>query len=80
MNVQANNRSLPNALLDHSLRLLIVGTISVIALISLIFCYQGIFELITFDFADAAMKLGWGTTCGIGSLLLIRYRGDLIDD
>jgi hypothetical protein len=52
----------------------------VIALISLILCYQALFEVIAFDFSDAAMKLGWGTTCGIASLLLIRYRGDLIDD
>ena len=69
-----------NALLDRSLRVTIVGTIALIALAALILCYQGLFELAGLDFAAAGMKFGWGAACATASLLLIRYRGDLIDD
>jgi hypothetical protein len=69
-----------DALLDRSLRVTVVGTIALIALAALILCYQALFELIGFDLPGAGMKLGWGAGCATASLLLIRYRGDLIDD
>ena len=69
-----------DALLDRSLRITIVATIALIALAALILCYQGLFELVGLDLPAAGMKFGWGAACATASLLLIRYRGDLIDD
>ena len=69
-----------DALLNSSIRFTVVGTIATIALTSLILCYQALFELIGFDFPAAGMKFGWGVLCVTASLLLIRYRGDLVDD
>ena len=69
-----------DALLDRSLRLTIVGTIALIALAALILCYQALFEFIGFDFPAAGMRLGWGVLCVIAALLLIRYKGDRVDD
>ena len=77
-------RSLSNLVrdivLNQTLRVTVVGTIAVIAMIGLILCYQAIFELIGFDFPAAGMRLGWGAACAVAALLLIRYRNDLIDD
>jgi hypothetical protein len=69
-----------DAHLHRSLRLTIVGTISLIALAALVLCYQALFEVIGFDFPAAGMRLGWGVLCVIAALLLIRYKGDLVDD
>jgi len=69
-----------DALLDRSIRLLIVGTIAIIAMISLILCYRALLEFISYDFRAAGMKFGWGAGCVVASLLLIRYRGDLVED
>lgn len=66
-------------LLNRTLRLTVVGTISIIALISLILCYQALFDGITGSWSDAISKAIWGTLAGSGALLMIRYRTDLID-
>ena len=66
--------------LNRSIRLTVVGTIALIALAALILCYQALFEFISYDFRAAGMKIGWGAACVVASLLLIRYRGDLVED
>lgn len=68
-----------DALLNQSLRVTIVGTISATTLACLILGYQGLFELITLDLPSAGVKFGWGLLSGVSALLLIRYRTDLID-
>jgi len=69
-----------DALLNRTLRLTVVGTIAIISTTALILCYRSLFELIAYDFPSAGVKLGWGALCATAALLLIRYRGDLIDD
>ena len=69
-----------DALLTRSLRYTILLLITGLASGALIFCYQAVFEMIEADFPPAWMRLGWGTAAGIAALLLIRFRGDLIDD
>jgi len=66
-------------LLNRTLRLTVVGTISIVTLISLILCYQALFDGITGSWSDAIGKAIWGTLAGAGALLMIRYRTDLID-
>jgi hypothetical protein len=66
-------------LLNRSIRLTIVGTISIIALAALILLFHALFDLIARDFSAAGDKLAWGVMAAIASLLLIRYRNDLID-
>jgi hypothetical protein len=68
----------PDALLNRSLRFTIVGTIGLIALTALVLIYQALFELVSFDFPAAGMKVGWGVLCVVASALLIRFRDDLI--
>jgi len=67
-------------LVNRSVRVTIVSTIALIALAGLILCYRALFSLIGFDFPAAGTSLGWGAMCVTASLLLIRYRGDLVDD
>jgi hypothetical protein len=69
-----------DALLNRSLRYTILALISGLAGGSVILCYRGLFELIARDYPVAGMRLGWGLAAGVAALLLIRYRGDLIDD
>ncbi len=68
-----------DALLNRSLRLTIVGTISTLALICLILGYQALFDAICGNLPDAASKMTWALGAGISAILLIRYRCDLID-
>lgn len=67
-------------ILRRSLRFTIVVTTTVIAATGLILSYRGLFELITAQWETAGFNLGWGLSAGAAALLLIRYRGDLIDD
>jgi hypothetical protein len=69
-----------DALLTRSLRYTILALISGLASGSLILCYRGLLEVIGGDLAAAGPGLGWGIAAGVAALLLIRYRGDLIDD
>jgi hypothetical protein len=66
-------------LLNRSIRLTVVGTISIITLAALILLYHALFDLIARDFSAAGDKIGWGVQATIAALLLIRYRNDLID-
>ena len=68
-----------DAFLNSALRLTLVGTIAVIALMSLILGYQALFDTFTGSWAAAGEKLLWGTLAAISALLLIYYRTDLID-
>ena len=68
-----------DALLTRTLRYTILAVISAVSLGSLMLSYSGIFELIAGDYRVAGMKLGWGLGAGVAALLLIRYRGDLIE-
>jgi hypothetical protein len=69
-----------DAILNRTLRLTIVGTISVMALASLILAYTAIFDLFARQWSDAAARLVWGAGAALAALLLIYYRGELIDD
>ena len=66
-------------MLHQTLRLTIVGTIAIVALICLVLSYQAMFDTICGQWHGAATRMFWGTTCGISALLLIKYRDDLID-
>jgi hypothetical protein len=65
--------------LNRSLRLTIVGTISALCLTCLVLCYQALFDAICGNFADSAGKFIWGLAAGTAGLALIRHRSDLID-
>ena len=67
-------------ILNRTLRLTIVGTISVLALASLILAYTAIFDALTRHWADAAARLVWAAGAALVALLLTVYRGELIDD
>jgi hypothetical protein len=69
-----------DALLNRTLRLTIVGTISVTALACLILAYTAIFELFAHRWADAASRMVWSAGAALAALLLTVYRGELIDD
>ena len=69
-----------DAIVRRTLRFTIVAIITVIATTGLILSYRGLFELIIGQWQNAVMKLGWGIAAAVAALLLIRYRGDLIDD
>jgi hypothetical protein len=69
-----------DAFLNRSMRLTLIGTISAIALTGLILGYHGVFELICLNVATGVHQLAWGMSASAAALLLIRYRGDLIDD
>ena len=72
--------AMSDLLLRRTLRFTIVATITLIAMTGLILSYRGLYELITAQWQPAAMSLGWGLAAAAAALLLIRYRGDLIDD
>jgi hypothetical protein len=69
-----------DAILNKTLRLTIVGTIAILSLACLILAYLAIFEAIARHWPDAAARLVWSASAGLSSLLLITYRGELIDD
>jgi hypothetical protein len=66
-------------LLNRTLRLTVVGTISLLALTCLILAYQALFDVICGNLSEAIRQMTWGACAGAGALLLIRYRTDLID-
>jgi hypothetical protein len=68
-----------DALVNQSIRLTVVGTISIITLAALILLFHALFDLLARDFSGAGDKLAWGVMATIASLLLIRFRNDLID-
>jgi hypothetical protein len=65
--------------LNRTLRLTIVGTISLLSLICLILAYQALFDGICGNVREAIRQMTWGAIAGCAALLLIRYRTDLID-
>jgi hypothetical protein len=67
-------------LVIRSLRLTIVLLISGIALGCLILSYQALFELIAGAFHASLEKFAWGAALATAALLLIRFRGDVVDD
>ena len=69
-----------DAILNRTLRLTIVGTISVLALASLILAYTAFFDAFARHWSDAAARLVWGASAALAALLLTVYRGELIDD
>jgi len=69
-----------DAILNKTLRLTIVGTISIMSLACLILAYWSIFDLIAQQWSTAAARLVWSASAALGALLLIYYRGELIDD
>ena len=76
--MQAASRS-KDAFLNQSIRVTVVGTITIIAMAALILLFHALYDLLARDFSAAGDKLGWGVMAAIASLLLIRYRNDLID-
>jgi ABC-type Fe3+-siderophore transport system permease subunit len=73
-------RFMQDLLLSCSLRYTILALITGITLAALLLSYQGMLEIFAEDYRTAGIKLGWGLGSAIAALLLIRYRGDLIDD
>ena len=69
-----------DALLNRSLRLTLVGTISVTSLACLILAYFVLFDLLSGQWAEAAGRGVWCAGSALAAVLLIYYRGDLIDD
>jgi hypothetical protein len=69
-----------DALLNRTLRLTIVGTISIVSLACLILAYTAIFDLFARNWTDAAAHLVWSAGAALAALLLISYRNELIDD
>ena len=65
-------------ILHGSLRLTIIGLITTVALGSLILMYQGLYFIVTGNMLGLE-RVGVGAALGITAGLLIRYRGDLID-
>jgi len=69
-----------DAILNQTLRLTIVGMIAVLALTCLILAYRAIFDCVAHDWPGAAAHLVWSASAALAALLLIYYRGELIDD
>ncbi len=67
-------------ILSAALRLIIVGLISVIALATFIAAYQGLYLAVTGQFHQTAGRLAGSLALGSATALLIRYRGDLLDE
>ena len=66
-------------LLNRALRLTVVGTISALGLVCLILGYRSLFELINGNLPLAGREAIWGALAAGASLMLIRYRTELID-
>ena len=69
-----------DALLNRTLRLTIVGTISASSLACLLLAYAAIFDLFARHWSDAAGRFAWSAGAALAAALLIYYRGELIDD
>ena len=72
--------TMKDAILNRTLRLTIVGTISVLALASLILAYTALFDAFAQHWSNAAARLVWAASAALAALLLTVYRGELIDD
>ena len=68
-----------DALLNQTLRLVVVGTISLLTLACLILGYQALFAGICGNLTEGIRQMTWAAIAACGALLLIRYRTDLID-
>jgi hypothetical protein len=69
-----------DAFITRSLRLTLALLIAGVAFGCLILSYQAMFELIAGAFRNSAVKFAWGSALATAALLLLHYRGDLIDD
>ena len=69
-----------DVILNQTLRLTVVGTIAVLALACLILAYKAIFACVAHDWPNAVSHLVWSASAALAALLLIYYRGELIDD
>ena len=67
-------------ILNLSLRLTVVGLISVIALATCIVAYQGFYLGVTGQFSQSGARGAAAAGLGLATGLLIRYRGDLLDE
>ena len=72
--------TMKDAILNRTMRLTILGTISVTGLACLILAYTAIFEFLAQRWADAASRMVWSAASALAALLLTVYRGELIDD
>ena len=71
---------MPDAILNKTLRLTIIGTISATSLACLVLGYHAMFDLMSARWTDAAGRLVWCAGAAVASLLVTYYRGELIDD
>jgi hypothetical protein len=62
------------------LRLTIVGLMAVLGLLASVLGYQGLYLEITGRFTDGAARLAVFAGLAIATGLLIRYRGELVDE
>ena len=62
------------------MRLTIVGLIAFTAAMALLLGYQGLFHIVTGQFAAAGTYFGWAIPLIAGSAGLIKYRGDLLGE
>ena len=72
--------SMRDVILNQTLRLTVVGTIALLGLACLILAYRAIFDCVAQHWSDAAARLVWSASAALGTLLLIYYRNELIDD
>ena len=68
-----------DALLNRTLRLTIVGTVSMLCVACLILCYGALFDSLGGNVAMAGHKLIWGLAAGSAGFILGRWRNELID-
>jgi hypothetical protein len=69
-----------DSFITRSVRFTLILLISVIAFGCLVLSYLALFELIGGAVGDALEKFAWGAALAIAALLLIHFRGDLVDD
>jgi hypothetical protein len=69
-----------DAFITRSLRFTLALLISALAFGCLMLCYLALFDLIGGAIGDAIGKFAWGAALATATLLLIHYRGDLVDD
>jgi hypothetical protein len=66
--------------LAGSLRAIILGLIMTFAILAVVLSYQSLVQLVDGNLAVLAAKMGWAIGLGIAAAMLIRYRGELVDD
>ena len=69
-----------DAILNKTMRFTIISTIAILSLACLILAYMAIFDAIARHWPDAAARLVWSASSALAALLLITWRGELIDD